>query len=207
MPIKIIKVMIGASENYIVHYNPSNVPKPLEELQILDFPFIERLRDSLNTLDASDPSPTACYLLEFMDRGRTIMLQDVAQLIDIGRTHILFHHAVFKTGLLLKYKYTMGTFFSTSVNQVSHSLKYVLPELSIQVTNLHFDINGHQNTSMDFLFSNFRQINYNAVTVKNNVACTTTVSDMRNCFRYFSRYERCSNPPELLAYESINPRD
>ena len=37
IPIKIMKVMIGASENHRVHYNPRNVPKPPEELQRLFF--------------------------------------------------------------------------------------------------------------------------------------------------------------------------
>ena len=60
----------------------------------------------------------------------------------------------------------MGTLFSTSVNPLFHSLKDIIPELSIQLTNFHSDVNGHQNTSMDFLCSNFLQINDNVVTVK-----------------------------------------
>ena len=40
-------------------------------------------------------------------------------------------------------------------------------------------MNDHQNTSMNFLCSNFRQLKDNIVTVKNNVAHTTTVSDMQ----------------------------
>ena len=39
-------------------------------------------------------------------------------------------------------------------------------------------VNGQQKTSMDFLCYNFFQINDNVVTVKKDVACTTTVSDM-----------------------------
>ena len=58
----------------------------------------------------------------------------------------------------------MGTLLSTRVNPVSHSLKSVLTEVSSQLTNLHSDINGHQNTSMDFLLSNFFQINDNVTT-------------------------------------------
>ena len=54
-----------------------------------------------------------------MERGTTGMIQDVSQLINIGRIHILFDRAVFKTDLLLKYKETMGTFIITSVNIVS----------------------------------------------------------------------------------------
>ena len=54
-----------------------------------------------------------------MDRDRSVLLQDVAQLINIGRTHILFDNEVFKTGLLLNYKENLGTFYSTSVNPVS----------------------------------------------------------------------------------------
>ena len=73
----------------------------------------------------------------------------------------------------------MVTLCSTSVNPVYQSMKAVLTELSIQVTNLHSDINGHQNTSIDFLCSNFRQINDNVVTAKNDVSRTTTVSDMQ----------------------------
>ena len=114
-----------------------------------------------------------------MERGRTVLLQDVAQQINIGRTHILFDRLVLKTELFLNYKEIMGTFCSTSVNTVSHSLRDVLPENSSQVTNLHSDINSHQKTSMDFLCYNFFQINDNVVTVKNDVACTTTVSDMQ----------------------------
>ena len=100
----------------------------------------------------------------FQRHHSTVLLQDFAQLINIGRTHILFYRAVFNTELFLKYRETMGTFCSTSVNPVSQSLKAVLPELPIQVTNLHSDINGHQKTSMDFLRSKFLQINDNITT-------------------------------------------
>ena len=64
------------------------------------------------------------------------------------------------------------------MNPVSSSLKSVLPELSSQLTNLHSDVNGRQKTRMDFLCSNFHQINNNVVTVK-KVARTKTVSDMQ----------------------------
>ena len=128
-----------------------------------------------------DPIPTACDLLDFMERGssRTLLLQDVVQLIDIGRIHILFDDEVFKTELFLNYKETVVNFCSTSVNTVSQSLKDVVPYLPSKLTNLHSDINGHQNTSMDFLCFNFFQINNNVVTVKNDVARPKNVSDMQ----------------------------
>ena len=66
------------------------------------------------------------------------------------------------------------------MNPVSQSLKDVLIELSSQLTNLQSDVNYHQNTSMDFLCSNFCQINDNVVTVKNDVARIKTVSDMQH---------------------------
>ena len=116
-----------------------------------------------------------------MERGssRTLLLQDVVQLIDIGRIHILFDDEVFKTELFLNYKETVVNFCSTSVNTVSQSLKDVVPYLPSKLTNLHSDINGHQNTSMDFLCFNFFQINNNVVTVKNDVARPKNVSDMQ----------------------------
>ena len=40
-------------------------------------------------------------------------------------------------------------------------------------------MNGRQNTSMDFLCSNFRQINDNFLTVKNDVARTANVVGMQ----------------------------
>ena len=104
MPINIMKVMSGASKNHKVHYNPRTVPKPPEELQILVFSFIEKSRNSFNALDSSDPSPTDCAFLEFMDIVITVLLQYFTKLINIFRTHILFDHAVFKTDLFLKYK-------------------------------------------------------------------------------------------------------
>ena len=55
----------------------------------------------------------------------------------------------------------MGALCSTIVDPVSWSIKVVLPELSIQVTKFHSDINVHQKTRMDFLRSKFRQSNDN----------------------------------------------
>ena len=141
-----------------------------------------------------------------MDKGRTVLIQDVEQLINIGRTHILFDHEVFKTDLFLEYKETMGTLFSTSVNPVYKSLKAFTPEISSQLTNFHSDNNGHQSTSMDFLCYNFRKINDNVVTVKNDFSCTTTAIDVW-FFKYFSGYERGYNYPEQLLDESNNPSD
>ena len=134
------------------------------------------------------------------------MLQYVTQLINIVWNHILFDHEVFKTELLLKYKETMGTFCSTSVNPLYQSLKSLLPEISIQITISHSDVNDHQNISIDFLSSNFFQTNDNVVTVKNDVSRTTTVSYM-HFLNYFSRFEIGSNSLEPLLYESINPSD
>ena len=83
------------------------------------------------------------------------MLQYFTQLINIGCTNISFYHEVFNTDLFLKYKENMGTLFITGVNPVSQSLKDVLREILIQITNLISDVNGYQKTSMDFLCSNF----------------------------------------------------
>ena len=83
------------------------------------------------------------------------MLQNVAKLMNISRTHILFDHEVFKTELFLKYRETMSTLCSTSVNPVFQSLKAVLTELSSQLTNLQYDVNGHQKTSMCFCVLTF----------------------------------------------------
>ena len=129
-PIKIMKVMAGASKNHKVHCNPRTLLKPPEELQRLVFPFIERCKIFLNALDEYDPRPTYRVFLDFMYIVRTVLLQYVAQLINIERTHILFDREVFKTGLFLNYRETMGTFCSTSLNPVSQSLKYLLTELS-----------------------------------------------------------------------------
>ena len=94
----------GVSENYKFHYNPSTVTKPPEELQRLISPFIEKFKISINVLYASDPRPTFFFSLDFMERGRTVLLQDVARLMNIGRTHILFYREFFKTGLFLNYR-------------------------------------------------------------------------------------------------------
>ena len=63
------------------------------------------------------------------------------------------------------------------MNIVYQSLKAVLPEISSQLTNLHSGVNCHQNTSMDYLCSNFHQIKDNFITVKNYNYRTTTFSD------------------------------
>ena len=104
MPINIMKAIAGASENQKFHYNSRTVPKPPDELLRLIFPFIEQCKILLISIDAYDPRPTACDFPEFMERGITVLLQDVAQLINIGRTHILFYREVFKTELFLNYK-------------------------------------------------------------------------------------------------------
>ena len=101
--------MTEASEKDEVHYNPRIVPKPPEELQRLIFPFIEICKIEIIDLDASDKILTDCALLKFMDRGRTLLLQDVTQLIKFVCIHILFDHEVFKTKLSLNFKETLGT--------------------------------------------------------------------------------------------------
>ena len=52
MTINIMKVIVGVSENYKVHYNPSTVTKPPEELQRLISQFIEKFNISINVLYA-----------------------------------------------------------------------------------------------------------------------------------------------------------
>ena len=70
----------------------------------------------------------------------------------------------------------MGTLCSTSVNLLSQSMEAVIRELSSQLTNLYFDVNIHQRTSMAYLSSN----NDNIVTLIKYVACITAVSDIKN---------------------------
>ena len=137
------------------------------------------MQEFTQRLDAYYPRRTACGFLGLMERVITVLLQYVSQLINIGQTHILFDFEFFKTDLFLKYKENMGTFCSTSVNLVYQSLKAVLTELLIGLTNLHSDVNGHQKTIMGFLCSNFNQINDNIVAVKSYVATITTASDMQ----------------------------
>ena len=60
---------------------------------------------------------------------------------------------------------------------------------------------------MNFLCSNFRQINDIVITAKNDFSRSTTVSDMQNLFNYCSWVERGSNSPETLADESIDDVD
>ena len=90
-----------------------------------------------------------------MDIFGTLLLQGVTQLINIGCTTILFYHEDFKTELLLNYRKTLGTLYSTSVGPVYQSLNDVLPELFSQLINLHSGVNGHQKTSMDFCVLTF----------------------------------------------------
>ena len=90
-----------------------------------------------------------------MKRGKEVLLQDVSQLINIDHTHILFDRGAFKTEFLLNYKENLVTFCSTSENPVSQSLKALLPEISSRLSNLHSDVNGRQNISMNFLCSGF----------------------------------------------------
>ena len=102
---------------------------------------------------------------------------------------------------------TLGTLCSTSANPIYLSLKSLLPELSIQITKLHSDVNDHQKTSMDFLSYNFHQINDIVVTVRNDFSRSTTVSDIQSLFKCCSRVKRCSNLLEPLADESIDAGD
>ena len=44
-----------------------------------------------------------------MEIVRVVLLQDVTQLLNIGRYPILFYHEFFKTRLFLNYKETLGT--------------------------------------------------------------------------------------------------
>ena len=60
-----MKVMVGASKNHKVHYNPKTVHKPTEELQRHIFLFIEKCKISLSALDESDPRPPACAFIDF----------------------------------------------------------------------------------------------------------------------------------------------
>ena len=140
-----------------------------------------------------------------MERGITVPLQNVTQLINIGRINILFEHKVFKTELLLNCRENLGTFCSTSVNQVSQSMKAVLPKISSQLIKLNSDVNDQQNTRMGFLCSKFIKINDNVVTMKNDVACTTTVSTI--IFQVFLKVWKRFYEPEPLEYESIKPSD
>ena len=96
--------MVGASENHTLYYNPRTLPKHPEEIQRLNFPFIEIFDISLIDLDSYVPRPSACAFLDLMERVRTVLLQDVAQLMNIGRTHILFDNEVFKTESFFNYR-------------------------------------------------------------------------------------------------------
>ena len=92
------------------------------------------------------------------------------------------------------------------MNPVPQSLKAALPELSSQLTNLKYDVNGHQKTSMDFLCSNFCQINDNIVTVKMMLLVLQLLVICKK-IDYFSNFERSYNSLEPLADKSINPSD
>ena len=95
LPMEAMRVMAGHSEQKGSVFIARDHIKPPESLQLQVFPFLGIAFDALAGCYTS--RATAMSFLSFLIRLHIVMLQDAAEMIVNGRTHVIF-----RSGLIYK---------------------------------------------------------------------------------------------------------
>lgn len=137
LPMKIMRVMAGHSDLKNTFYLPRADVKPSALLQSQIFPFIEMEQRKIASSKLLHPTASAFLLL--LKRLRSIILQDVALLLQQGRKHSLFHLPVFATPEFLEFQKQIAvSILDSAINDpATASVRTVLPGICERLDNLH----------------------------------------------------------------------
>ena len=104
MPLKGMRVMAGFGSDRGSYYNPRVTVEPPEELKAMIFPELEALEQQI-AVAGHERKSTARNFLNVLRTGRTVILQDAAWMMHLGRTHHrIMQEAVFKHPLFAQFQ-------------------------------------------------------------------------------------------------------
>ena len=161
LPMKAMRVMAGHSEQKGSVFVARDQVIPAESLQLQVFPFLEK---ALGTLQGHTVShPTAMSFLSLLKRLRIVLLQDAAEMIVIGRSHVIFTNGVFKSNDFLSFVEDMRHHLNHVRNPQDVQLETVLPGVNERFNSLHADLSGKFSmlqTSMTHIATNMVTANH-----------------------------------------------
>jgi len=140
LPMKAMRVMAGHNEQKGSVFIARSLLIPPESLQLQIFPFIEEALEQIKHTPRG--CSTAYCFLQLLTRLRVVLLQDVAEMIIHGRTHVVFQCSVFQTEEFKRYTEDMSQHLLHVQNPEDQSLQSLLPGINERFNNLHADFSA-----------------------------------------------------------------
>ena len=139
LPIKAMRVVAGHSHAKGVMHIPRDSVIPDEELQYQLFPWVDEKLADIKARANTDPKPTAHAFLTFLKRLRTVILQDVANMMLLGRTHYIFNKPVFQCAMFQRFKSRMKVMLDRNVDPINAAMDVVLPTVCERLYGIRND--------------------------------------------------------------------
>ena len=160
IPMKGLRVAAGHDENKHSLWYARTQVKPSDGLVTSLWPWIEAGFEEIRPFGTE--KKTAIAFLRFMDRLRTVILQDACEMMLRGRDHWVFEHEIFKHPDFLRMKEEMKAHIDMENPAVNRNIEMVLPGLCDKMNNFHMTME-----------SNFRMVHNDTNTIKRQMITTT----------------------------------
>jgi hypothetical protein len=128
IPFQTLRVMAGHPKEKGLYFLPRGDIIPTAELSRQVFPFVESSFDILS--QSSNAHPTAHEFLNILLHLRTVLLQDVAELVLIKKQHILFQYPPFNTPSFQSFVNEIDVHRKLAVNPQESRLQSIAPDVS-----------------------------------------------------------------------------
>lgn len=141
IPMKGLRVAAGFPQEQGHYVISRSACEPPEELKKLLFPCLEQKEQEIQSAQSVDKKYrcTAWAFVQLLKELRTIVLQDTAEMLSMGRTHAIFELPVFKTAAFLSFKEEMkAALASTPTTDATAAADYRM--LSSQVAQCHASV-------------------------------------------------------------------
>jgi valyl-tRNA synthetase len=137
--------MAGHSKSQGTFFLPRAGLEPSEELMSKIFPFVtEELIQKMTT----ERKSTAVMFLKALKRFRSIIIQDVAELMMQGQKHVIFNTEPFKSKDFVKYMAELKAYVAAAKDPNDTRIETVVPGLTDTMKNHYSSLKGEiANTS------------------------------------------------------------
>jgi hypothetical protein len=147
LPLKAMRIMGGHEENKNLMFLPRAEITPPESLVRQIFPFLEEEMKKDNFLKR----PTTLAFLNMLKRLRVVILQDVAVLKNMGRTHKFFEAPVFCSNEFENFRKSVSEVVASAMDTSDANVEKVLPGLMKRLDIMHSDMKGLLNIMKGYI--------------------------------------------------------
>jgi hypothetical protein len=159
-PLRALRVASGFGSQKGSYWNPRTIFPVPEVIKKGIFPFVEERMEAVRQAEITEKRtmPTAMGFLQFLERLRSVIAQDVAVMMNEGRYHNLFELDVFQSEAFQTFRNEIATFLACEPNPNHQNISTVLPGVMEQFKSLNDKINLSETSQKDAILESEERI-------------------------------------------------